>query len=385
LVQHRVAWLEQLVLRIADIPYVVVNSPYASMEATGPLPYLKDFSSSKQPVLVGRYHPNGPRRAETTSIIDYLQTERGLDLYKELVTTPEQKSQYHMIKTLVEQQLNPVLAFLRYGDDDAWRQVYRLQYMEAAAGPGYNLYRPHLFAWFQAWSIRTLALKQVGRSWSVPDAVTIARRGYDSLETLLLSDGGRDYILNTSTPSMADVLVWAHLAEALCDVHLVMVLADFPKLVDLFQRMYDAYFRLSPNESEDWRLWNRHENAKNPFQKIPIDTSMPNKKPSHFHDALELMQSLSVHTRDLREALFVSKEKRLLEESYQKPRTPKEQTALYRWRMGGDVFPPKAEDEPQETPQQAKYRKDAKTNDELWISGVFAGVVLVLAFARKAS
>ena len=45
LVQYRPAWLEQLALRISGLPHVVINSPYAVTEGTGPLPFLQDLGA----------------------------------------------------------------------------------------------------------------------------------------------------------------------------------------------------------------------------------------------------------------------------------------------------------------------------------------------------
>lgn len=50
LTQHRVAWFEQIVLRMNYIPHSVENSGYAASESTGGLPYLLDHSCSSSGV-----------------------------------------------------------------------------------------------------------------------------------------------------------------------------------------------------------------------------------------------------------------------------------------------------------------------------------------------
>ena len=71
LAQHRVAWYEQMVLRMTYQPHNVRNSGYSVMESTGPLPYLLDMSPSMSmttsssgidndnPALIGRNQPGG--------------------------------------------------------------------------------------------------------------------------------------------------------------------------------------------------------------------------------------------------------------------------------------------------------------------------------------
>ena len=371
LVQFRPAWFEQLLMRFANVPHVVVNSPYAATESTGPLPYLQEIRPSEPAILVGRHDPSVPVK-EKNCILDYLQTQEHVDLDKGL--SASQKALSHVYTALVKTQLDPALLSLRFADRDAWDHVYRQQYVEASCG-GNHGFLPPFGSRFQAWSIRAVALKQLTPTWSVKESCSIARTGYSSLETQL---GENLYLLGTAEPTTVDALLWAHLADALCDVHLVLILADFPNLIQYFQRVFDKYFRLDTDT--DWKVWNYEQNLRSPFQKLPLeDTSVD--KTSTFHDALELMQSFSVHTHDLQEVLTVTKEKRLQETR----EIPSRQSALYRWRMGGDIRSPKQEaSDAEETPQQQKWRKDHKYNDELWLSSVAAlvGLAVFLGTSR---
>lgn len=262
---------------------------------------------------------------------------------------------------MVQSQLDPALLSLRFGNDNVWNQVYRQQYVEAGGR-------------FQAWSIRQVAKKQLRTIWTVDEACAVARRAYQCLECQLDEN---QYLLGVDTPTTLDALVWAHLANALCDIHLVTILADYPRLVKYFQRVYDEYFR--NNTDEEWKVWNQEQNLSSPFQKLPVEDTASDE-PSTIHDALELMQSFSVHTRDLNEVLLVAKEKRLHGEN----QTPqRRRNTLYRWRMGDDIRRPQSEcnNTEETTPQQEVMRKMHKRNDELWLSAVVAVTAIAVFFS----
>jgi len=371
LVQHRPAWFEQLVMRFAGVPHIVVNSSYAATEATGPLPFLRDIPSSQPCALVGRHTP-GSTNNNKNCILDYLHTEGYVSLDESL--SPSQKSLSKAYTALIQSQLEPAVVSLRFGDSRAWDQVYRQQYIQASYN-GKRGFMPPLGSYFQAWSVRNVALKQLHKLWSVEECMEIAREAYQSLETQL---EGNNYLLHTEKPTVVDALLWAHLADALCDVHLVTLLADFPNLVKYFQRVYDQNFRLDTDA--EWKIWNQEQNLASPFQQLPIEEAYSNE-PSTFHDALQLMQSFSVHTHDLQEVLIVAKEKRLQDSKIR--RVPLQQSTLYRWRMGGAIRPSKkekADASEQETPQQEQFRKAHKQNDELWLSAVLAVTVVAVFF-----
>jgi len=346
-------------MRFSNVPHIVVNSPYVATESTGPLPFLQDMQPSKPCVMVGRHSFTNDNK---NCILDYLQSEGYVSLDASL--SPQQQSLSKAYTALVNSQLAPALISLRFGDSNAWEQVYRKQYIQASNNGRNGSYLPPLGSWFQAWSVRNVALKQLGKTWSVEECMAIARDAYASLEAQL---EGNDYLLHTQNPTTIDALLWSHLADALCDVHLVTLLAGFPNLVKYFQRIYEQHFRLDTNA--EWKVWNQEQNLSSPFQQLPVEEP---REPCTFHDALELMQSFSVHTHDLQEVLTVAREKRLQESKNRS--VPTKHSRLYRWRMGGDIRPPKKEspETEQETPVQEKYRKAHKQNDELWLSAVLA-------------
>ena len=196
--QHRVAWQEQLVLRIAKVPHIVVNSSYLASEASGQLPYLKDVGSSiktnaqaededvatsRPPAVVGRRNPGGVARTSVSStsespphripsgshIVEYLRlSDHNINLDKGMDNA--QLADALAYSTMIGQTLNVVLLALRYGHFHAWDEVYRHQSLAACLDPnGTNKYiekrrRGGFFnwaAWFQIWSERIVSLKEL--------------------------------------------------------------------------------------------------------------------------------------------------------------------------------------------------------------------------------
>ena len=366
LVQYRPAWLEQLVLRIAGIPHVVVNFSYASTESTGPLPFLRDSlqhtaseSPSSSPVLVGRNHPrlrvakaedNGDGESvfvpidgeeessslgairQGNSILEYLKSQKGVNLDAHWL---EPKSGEDAIKSKMSlsnlfsvmiDNLQKHLMTLRYEDRNAW-SLYRAQCFSASrSGAAINSsYRhskiPTARGLYQAWSERVLSRKALllgGKGVSLEKAKMETRKAYEVLEHFLRQRDKDDYyILGTPQPALIDAILWAYLAEAICDVNLVLILADFPLLVRYFQFIYDKYFlpRRSDDssETEKWKVWNRRQNLSNQFQTVPLEPGIQKKAPKELKHALELMQTLSVQEHDLLEVLQVGKEARFQE------------------------------------------------------------------------
>ena len=157
--QHRVAWHEQLVLRVANVPHVVLNSSYLASETTGQLPYLRDVGSisansantdddgtNRPPALVGRRNPGGlldpnPEVIPSGShIVDYLRSSSYSPSAHNIINLDEhlddvQKADGLAYSTMITQTLNTVIAALRYGDYRAWEEVYRHQSITACLDP----------------------------------------------------------------------------------------------------------------------------------------------------------------------------------------------------------------------------------------------------------
>ena len=173
LAQHRVAWYEQMVLRMTYRPHSVRNSKYSVMESTGPLPYLLDMSPSMSsgidnddPALMGRNQPGGmgsrffqqmnsksssssnndddgdsnnncAATTETTAtfmssgshIVDYLQSK-----CHPLPPPPGILNGGHVMayETLIRDRLEYILLALRYGHSPTWTSMYRNQCIRAS-------------------------------------------------------------------------------------------------------------------------------------------------------------------------------------------------------------------------------------------------------------
>lgn len=255
------------------------------------------------------------------------------------------------------------------------------------------------------------------------------------------------YLLGMQKPTYVDALLFAHLAEALCDIHLVLVLAKHSRLTRYFQRMYDHYFgdeyvtaweryssRQDSTESADWIQKNNFANALNAFNQIPEPTATTSKSnqtvdengchgSNNMVHAVQIMQQIAVHCHELDEALRDAAALRNAEgkeisvlESCHRPVGAR----LYQWLMGDDVnfwgsgggakFPStgpvcgkveEESDDDDEGEQQSdnknepstneeeerryqllnRMKRDRRSHDELWLSGVIMTVVVAFVIS----
>jgi hypothetical protein len=395
LFQYRPAWTEQLALRVANVPYTVVNTPYAVMEAVGPLPYIRELQPNLPPVLTGRGHLDG---SPGNAILQYLRKERGIDLDEPLRTggSKNLEGMSKLYANLIENKLQNALCALRYQDWEAWDQIYRPQCLQAASGTNKSSSGWLRFpGWFSAWSERVHMCSMLShdtRSLTTEQAVQQVREAYQVLEEEMKkhppTSAGHLNLLGTVKPVTVDLLLWDHLMQALVDVHLVLVLADFPVLCRYVQQIWDKYFAAAAAAVTDkderrpaeWKEWNVQENARNAFAQLPLlqaQTQMK-KEPHTFRKAVELMEQLSVRTHDLHESVALAKEVRGREEQM-RSRSKAPFYTWYRWRMGDELFPtpvaqPKQRDAT--TDRDEEMKKEFRRNDEVWMTGV--GVVTAL-------
>jgi len=526
LTQYRVAWFEQLILRMNFIPHSIDNSSYAATESTGGLPCLLDFNKQRdddgglnhnKPVLIGRNQPGGLGssffdkddnnktkilHSSGSHIVDYLRLKHPLK--KNNILFPEHLQDDGKVagdalayEALIQEKLTYILSALRYGSDPSWESVGKPQCIQATLDPnngkGQKKVKPFpLFAWYQAYSERSLALhnllpsshamspsvkgglalelfryndyrhskssessnddnkespdneeeKEVhhqhhpfssffpsyggggggGGRVNVSRAMEIADLYYSALENKLASSVGYDTLLGTEKPTYVDALLFAHLAEALCDVHLILVLAKHNRLVNYFHWMYKCYFgegytelwssHSSKDQSTDWIERNNLLNAVNAFNQVPEANAQ--KKSSKISSdefdmvhAIQIMKELAVHCSELdvaiRDAVKLrtmdGKEKLVLE-SYSRPIGSR----LYQWIMGKYVefwgsldrrsedttdfqSDETGEDNDQNNKQKLlkRMKRDRRANDELWISGVVISVIaaLVISSSKK--
>jgi len=412
LTQHRPAWFEQMLMRVAEIPHIVLNSNHLSNEATGKLPYLRDCRPSKPPVLVGRNQPTNLKESDNiigNSILSYLQTDRNVDLDEQAgLRSDQQKGMSRCFQYMIHLELSKFLMHLRFEDSDAWEQVYRKQYVGATnsqrrKGTGYHSegkqgWFSELQGRFQAVMERSIEKKRLlgycqdGENNTISKLLKRANDAYFAIDRQLLcviqgkaeTNSHKIYLLGTEKPALVDVLLWAHLAEAFCDVHLVVLLASYPRIVNYFQDMYQTYFSSSkktPDTGCTWMNWNDHQNLSNAFQKIPTLSKCDATQRSTFKDAVDLMKKTSLQKQNLQEVLETVKAVRG-EERQPQPREP-QSFLLYRWCMGDisekeQKIPETAND----NPLRKKLLRDQARNDQIWISFILGVSAVAVTLIR---
>jgi hypothetical protein len=406
LVQYRPAWMEQLALRVAGVPHIVLNSAYAVSELTGPLPYLQDLgtdgtdgkssdtTAQQCPAMVGRTHSALNSTVEN-AILDYLKQHRGIDLDRTLNDLQNQQSV--LFTLLIRDTLTPCLTLLRYqADTAAWEQIYRPQCMAAAAAASSNnsWYKP-LASW-QAWSERVQALSSLTRqhrSQSRESTITTARRAYAVVEQQLQNTSRSSYLLDTAKPVVVDCLLWDHLLQAVTDIHLVVVLADFPAILQYIQKIWDTFqFGAAVDDNTTIRdslsVWNFEENASNAFNEIPLLPARVKKENETFQHAIDLMEKISVAQHDLQKTLILAKKQRLQDDALTKTAQRQPLATWHRWRMGDSYFPasrgsapPTTSDTTATTATEELMRRAYQRNDEIWMASVAAiTIAIVLGF-----
>jgi hypothetical protein len=416
LVQYRPAWLEQLVLRIARQPHQVFNSPYSATEFTGQLPMLQDFQSpaaTTTVAMVGRYQPlaipssysNNNSCHRENAILHYLKVHHHIDLDKHLNET--QRDQSILYRTLIRETLNPCAQALRYTDEYTWMQLYRPQSIMASLTHGNTVDSKRHRRWgrplatFQAWNERIQ--NSFPNQRDIDTAIRCARQTYEVLERKLeeqqqqrqrRQQSKKLYLLGTESPTLVDCFLWDHIMQALTDVHLVVALVDFPRLIQFTQDIWDTYqFGMAiddGNPNRSWTVWNFEQNALNAFNDVPllpkrkrhweIDEADQQSFHTKYQDAIELMKRISVQPlQETLQAAKAARERTMRLESQRRrqQRNQKSGSTWYRWRMGDTLF---AQQHSQTTsgggtaskttPNEEKLIRDYKRNDEIWIASV---------------
>jgi hypothetical protein len=421
LFQYRPAWEEQLALRVLKMKFVVVNCPFAVWEATGPLPCLRDLrapgadrdagdaaATVHPPVLVGRRQQHLPASSDSSppsnSILHYLQeaylngddnsaNSGGVELrdWDRGLLDPNQKNHAQLFVELVRGKIEPCLAVLGL-DWMAHEQVYRQQALRASCGG--SLESPWWVRWCGWWQVcsesvhvkRQLSASQ--RSMTVQQALERSREAFRMLEEHLLSShsNGTGFFMGTDEAVLIDIVLWPCLARSLSNLHMVVVLAEFPALCRYAQHVWDSYFDLKSSR-EDWGVWNAHENSRNAFGDLPMVTPPTSKSPRDFTHALDLMKHLSLQRHDLHEQLLLAQQEAKKCASSHLTAPPFQ--TFHRWRFG-DSYRPRSKDGsgasgPASTStndrQEEKALQEYQKRDEFWIVSVLAASVsLALLF-----
>jgi hypothetical protein len=400
LLQYRIGWSAQLLLRQCNIPHLVENTPYISNQTTGSYPQYRNLNER---VMVGN-----------EDILPYLVVKYKVDDHLSL----SQKSDMLSLKSLI-QDLDEMQKILWYGDADAWNEIYRKQCIKAS-----TLHQmEHLsedrvkhingFAWFQAWAERAIHLKYLkfgfhsrfyvegNNTFHVDKVVQFCNDVYQALDHRLAESQSNSLttLLSSEMLSSVDMLLFEHLANAMCDVHLVTVLDGKNHLIRYFQDIYHRYFRdyksstiINLDPSIDWVKMNNRTNALNQFNHVPLDdlihTNSVHK--GNLQDVITIMQQIAVHCHDLQEILAdMSIQKKRDDSLYASETGLSKAGSMFRkvCLLGELSTETNDEDTDEEDGddimkknrrQMKKMMKDAKKNDEIWVSGVLIAAVIGL-------
>lgn len=380
LFQYHPAWEEQFALRVAGLPFVVVNSQYAVWEATGPLPCLRVMPPTSDsapkdvedppsaPALIGRNAPNPPH--DRNCILSYILDHSGTDWNRPL-TDHSQRRSAQLLELLVKETLGSCWVTLTY-DELAQQQVHRSQSIRAGGGR------------WQVWCERVHSIKRLGgqkRQRDTNEALQRAREAYKLLEQhlVLVTATGQTYVMGTEAPVLVDCLLWGHLARALSNVHLVVVLAEFPALCRYAQHVWDAYFGDISAESADWMQWNLRANSENAFCQLPLLDGPEEPSKHRFYHALELMKQLSLQSRDLSEQLVLLQQSRLERDPLYQPNRDllniwngwfmgEKLRAKAKVSSGAGVAPRPGSKSAHD--QEGKSMREYQRNDEVWFTTV---------------
>jgi glutathione S-transferase len=217
----------ELALLMAHVPFKVVHFKGFPRRSTpnGKLPYLVDY----QPPSGGK-----PRViADSEVIVRYLRTERGIDIDSDLST--QNAVTACAIKSLVEDRLNWVLAYYRWGSDRYWPTLRELFFGK--------------IHWLIAWPLAHYA-RRIAKAdhWAhglsrhrEPEIDAIFHEGLQTLSSML---GEKRYLFG-DRPCSADASVFGLLVNIMrfeMTSHLTGIGREFPNLVEYTERMMQTYF-----------------------------------------------------------------------------------------------------------------------------------------------
>lgn len=489
LTQHRVAWLEQLVLRIKGIPHVVLNSPYSSCEATGPLPFVQGYDKNlKHSFLVGRTHPTNTRNescdyptilssspgCSSSDILLFLRVEHNIDLDCDLVMddgdsstdsrlisklTVLQCSDRLAYFSLIHEDLHPTFQAIQFCDEISYNTCYlptSKQIMKTMTtkktctnkdNKYFNLISVlyHPLHYLQSFFQRASALSYIQSRYSshfwrnnilftkktcgqqqvnflaaishINDIYSILNNRLKMKSTIQVEedgDGGRGrqqhqqqqplFLLGTPYPTNVDAVLFAHLAEALTDVHVLPILSQYETLMDFFQIIFHTYFGpnyrfppSSPNEEVDHVCMEELVKRNNA-------TNYRNASGTHVYNSIQVdaasILRLHLNKNSLWDAATVQ------QQQYDHFNGGGE--TIHRWLMDGGIFPEsndetfygpafvnrrqqqqsKKDDETtthnNRTPshEEASYQEQRQNDDILWlkwIAATFVGAIFIFS------
>ena len=464
--QYRPSFAIQLLLRLTQTPHLVFNSSSFCTEGDGPLPTLMDV---KNKVSVGVNHDKNEddEHLFLNGILSYLLRRTNHSTYSNnnkqnsndqgekddiIPLTPEQKAQRQAI-LCQHHNLDIISKCLRYDHEPTWDAIYKPQCINAHLFPNgdtkesmiiggghsakYQEHNPsrrnqwNFITWFQIWAERIIAKKEIesdsigklilsnvgmtkahgaggSKQVNLKKAIRMANDIFSSLDYKLgLSSHGT--LLDSQELSIVDVILFDHLCNALCDIHLVATLIEYKHLIAFFERTYESYFgkeyqlnyaatMKDSSSSSMWIQWNDRVNALNQFNRIPMNDvearireTLDSGSSGGYQDAIKMMQAVALHCHDLREILAdVAILRKKEEEMYGVDTVPKSSVGqwMHKLRMGGELSKEgkrntdSNQDDDNITKKNELHMKkmlrEAKQNDELWISTTIVATMLGL-------
>jgi hypothetical protein len=205
LVQFRPAWTEQAYLRFAEIPHRVENTPHAENAVSGAYPQLRD----------------GHFLLPSRDVIDHLKSYRK-DIDDSL--TPLQVAESNAMACMVREELGFLLEALRWSASDGSGKKIRMSALRRVL-PG------ALRFWYPWWTRRQVHAQLVARAMDdfSPDTILAKMRSrYADLDVRL---GSNISFFFGGDPCSLDSYLFGHLADALADPALVVVLPGFANLM----------------------------------------------------------------------------------------------------------------------------------------------------------
>lgn len=225
--QFRPAWGLQLYLRFVRCPYVVRNLEYPSLETAGRLPVLVD----------------GQCILPEEDAFGYLcEHYPALDLDGKL--SGAKRTQVAAFQAVVRETLAPALGASRYRDERNFVQNVRAVVLQATRFPlGQSVANAERKRGLEEQRWRGLLDGGLGMG----EVLARAHGAYRELDNWLGASTG-DFFFGRE-PTSFDACLFGHLAEALADVNLLVLVTTLPNLMRFFRRIAEEFFHVGTEEA----------------------------------------------------------------------------------------------------------------------------------------
>jgi len=240
LVQYWPAWAEQLALRMADVPHIVVNSRFPATEICGPLPLIVDIRRD-EPAMTGRRTRRFSIKSDIQTLA-FLEERFGFNADRVLPHADRTSSQLLIAKIVDE--MDPCLVAL-YDNESSGVFSFERRWRSQAWGNRY-----------QRFSME-----------EVEDARQFLLKSYSLIESTL-SKSKTSYLLGSETPCTADIILWNHIMNAV--PVLPEIRSQFSLLHSFQLLIWNTFFEIHDGDSVEWKVRNIKENFQNPFVSLAL-------------------------------------------------------------------------------------------------------------------